>query len=141
MSGVEIMITNGGAHPAYKWADVILRDLIQTNDSAPPDQLAAADKLKADIKTAITPLIEDAQAAERDQRHNAALHFDPHVDEIMAAIKKLTDESMFKGHFDQEHVQAHIKLACSRHVYSAMDIEKSIAADKLREAEAAPKAE
>ncbi len=127
---MKIMITAEGPHPAYKWADVILDDLIQLNDSAPPDQLAAGNALRRAIADAIIPLIEDAQAAERERRHNMECHCDPHVEQIMQVIKAHADQSMFAGHFDQAHVQDRIRVACSRHVRTAMHIENLHAADK-----------
>jgi hypothetical protein len=124
MAGPRILITNGGLHPASKWADIIADDLIEIDPSTPdsPEKLAAR-KLRMDIVAAITPLIEDCQKAEREGRHDHKLNADPHVADIQKAINALIGKTSFKAHFKQEHVQGHMANRCGQHLRTAMHIE------------------
>lgn len=85
-----VMITDGGPHPAEKWATVTAAQLFQIDQKLDGSRLLLAQRTQLAIAEALLPHHANAQSAERDaltQKGDARLA-EPH-DPIPAAIDAL----------------------------------------------------
>jgi hypothetical protein len=143
------MITNGGPHPADKWADMTtdtIMELIQVADDADTPEAAAARAAKRNLRPVLFAIFnahhECVQATERDAlmsiECNAArehaeqkLNVTPHLgvmDEVFAAL----EATPFAEHFGKPHVREVLRQIVGQHTANAMHIERSWHADQAQ---------
>jgi hypothetical protein len=138
---VGIMITNGGPHPADKWAEQTAErivDIIQVEATSPVYDAALA--AKAAFKDAIAAGLElhhdDAQTHERGQldlggeRLNHDLDPTAHLDAAVQAVLDAAKGTMFELHFAKPQVRDFVRSTVGSHLATVMHIERSWHADK-----------
>lgn len=144
---MQILVTNGGPHPADKWAAAsaaAICNLIVIDDNSASEAAVAARLAKPKLESAIVDALmghhHEVQKHERAQLdkhgHERLSHsLDPrdHVPKTLNAAMKAVgacfDASPFKAHFAQAHVQEAIAGMLGSHFASAMQIERSWHAD------------
>ena len=143
------MITNGGPHPADKWADMsadTIMDLIQVADDADTPEAAAARAAKRSLRPVLFDIFnghhDGVQKHERDHltrhvkgsqarehAHSSRLDVTQHLgvmDELFAAL----DATPFAAHFAQPHVREVLKQIVGAHTANAMHVERRYHADR-----------
>lgn len=139
---VGFLITDGGAHPADKWAEIMADDvlaLIQIEDGADSEAARAARRAKRDLAVKLLDMFEAAgqqvQDCERDAcRHKARLQDsldpEPHTPQTMADFDALIAATPFAAHFAKPEVRAHIHNIMRQRFASIMNVERQLAASK-----------
>jgi len=143
---MRLMTTNGGPHPADKWADVTtdaILDLIQiSEDSTSPDALAGR-AAKRDLRQILFDIFNDHHAAVQsfEQRHlkdkvttceaaeahvqgplDVAFHVSGSI--TMGEVFKALDATPFAAHFAKPEVQAVLTQIVGQHTADVMHIER-----------------
>jgi hypothetical protein len=138
----QIMVTNGGPHPAEKWAEVSANEigaLIQIDPNSPIASFAEEGKTQFvdKLKTALAGTHGEVQAHEREQikQHGVARlsHLlDPtnHARDGLAAVVAAAQGTMFQGHFAKPETQEYVLQVLAQHKGTVMDIERSWHADR-----------
>lgn len=152
------MITNGGPHPADKWADMTTDDimdlLVDSNPDAATPEATAARQSKRDLRPALFAIFnahhDRVQKHERGQLkavkdHAAAcdhcdhtknpLDVTPHLsvmDQVFAALAA----TPFAAHFAQPEVQEVLRQIVGRDTANVMHIERRWHSDRLAAKEA-----
>lgn len=140
---MQIMITNGGAHPADKWAETTtetLLALIVVNESSVTPEAAAARAGKRNLRPALFEILVAHHGAVQDHergqcknaKHASSDRFDPteHVDEAMVEIDEAFAGSPFAEHFGKPEVREIVRRIVAQHFVNSMNIERLIAQDK-----------
>lgn len=143
---MRVMVTNGGPHPADKWAetttDAIL-DLIQIEDDADTPQAAMARQAKRDLRPVLFNIFmghhDGVQKRERGELKSkrtsqvtARIDPTPHFEGgVIAKVEQALAATPFAAHFAQAHVHAVIHQIIGQHTANSMDIERKWHADKL----------
>jgi hypothetical protein len=149
MAQMKILVTNGGRHPAWKWADLTTSELIEIADRAEGPLAEAAHALKGSVLQIMTALYDKLMATERAElkkdgsRLAKPLKADTDViDEAVAALQKaaedstltLADGSALKAfaHYwrDNGPGEAALRGVLDHHFSLAMDVERSWFADE-----------
>lgn len=147
---MQTMITNGGAHPADKWADTtaeaILALIQVSDDSATPEALAAR-QAKRDLRPILFDIFNDHHGAvqgheQRELGRNAKhVHakFDPtqHTPDTIAQVEKALAATPYADHFARLEVRNVIRAIINQHTVNVMHIERSWHGDRLHAAKGA----
>lgn len=143
---MKIMITNGGPHPADKWAettaDTIL-DLIEIAEDSDTPQAMAARQAKRDLRPALFDIFNahhgKVQKHERGELAKAKKsmvtdHINPHQHmSVMDEVETALANTPFAAHFAKPEVFGAIKQIVGQHTANAMHIERSWHRDRLAE--------
>lgn len=139
---VDILVTNGGAHPADKWAALAagkISDLIQI-DEASGESMTAARKAKPRFALAVADAIEpsfsdifDAEVAAVNNGTVAVRHapfsIDAFISPAIAAIVGAAAGTPFADHFSLADVQAVVGKILAQYFIDAANIDRSWALD------------
>lgn len=138
-----ILITNGGPHPADKWAAesaAHIADLIQINEASESPEAVAARKAKPrfelDLADALEGHHKTIQTQERAalDEHGAqryghsvdpAEHVPETVDEAIACVAEVAAGTPFAEHFTKPDTVAVVRSILMQHFATAMQIERS----------------
>jgi hypothetical protein len=138
------MVTNGGAHPADRWAELtaetILNLIVIVEDSV-TDEAAAARAAKRDLRYVLFDILnqhhDDVQKGERGNvptdphAHVAApLEPMPHVEPTMMEIRAAFAASPFAAHFAKMEVQSVLVNIVAQHTADVMHIERRYHQDR-----------
>lgn len=136
---VGILITDGGAHPADKWAEATAQHIVKIAESASGERRAAAVKLEAaiiDILEGHHAIVQNGErAAIVEHGHARILHpldadhhisVDGAVKEIVAAAKN----TPWAVDFEKEETVAGLTHLLHSHFKTSMHIERSWHADR-----------
>lgn len=144
------MITNGGAHPADKWADLsvdeIVALLVDANPDANTPEALAARQAKRDIRAALFPIFNDHHsrlqaheqgnlskhktiAAAMDHAH--ALDPHPHIPSTLEKVNAVLAATPFSAYFARPDVQSHLYRVIGQHSADIMHIERRYHVDRL----------
>lgn len=134
------MITNGGPHPADKWADTtvdaICDLLVDANpDAATPEALATR-QAKRDIRNNLFPIFNDHHSAlQKDKTHtskavDAPINILSETLETLAKVNKVLAATPFAAHFAQPAVQDILTSIIGQHSTDVIHIERRWAADR-----------
>lgn len=135
------MITNGGPHPADKWADVTtdtIMDLIQVQKDSVSPEATAARAAKRDLRPKLFAIFnahhEAVQASERADvpkslaaaGAHVAKQLDPTpiVTPTLAKINAVLAATPFANHFAEPNVQAILQGIIGQHTADVMHIER-----------------
>lgn len=147
----RIMITDGGPHPADKWAAVTaaeICDLIQIDEHSTSAEAAAARKAKPRLELELIDLLETFHAnlqahererleAEGDGRLTKPLAPDDGVidtpEEVADGVAKVAEDTPFAAHFALSEVKAVVTAIVADHTVRSIDIERSWHADRNRD--------
>lgn len=138
------MITNGGPHPADKWADMTtdtILDLIKIDDDSATPEAAVARAAKRNLKPVLFDIFNGhhsaVQAAEKGNLARAkksmlteTLNVTHHMtiaDEVDAALAA----TPFGPHLAKPEVKAVIRQIIGQHTADVMHIERRWHADRL----------
>lgn len=143
---VGILITNGGPHPADKWAACTAKticDLIVIDEaSASPEAVAcrrAKPRFQLDLADALEAVYQTNQQAEQARAtkntDNASMPAidptdGPHLDAAMAAILTAAKPTPFAVYFGQPEVTDPVRRIVAQHLGNIMHIERSWHADR-----------
>lgn len=132
------MITNGGPHPADKWADMTtdtVLDLVQISEDSVSQQAQEARQAKRDMRSKLFDVFnrhhdrlqkhEQGELA-KEYRKRIASGLDPsqHLPSTMAEVNAVFDVSPFKLHFSQPAVQRVVRTIIGQHSADVMHIER-----------------
>lgn len=138
---MKLMVTNGGPHPADKWADTTteaILDLIQIDDDSTSPQAAAARQVKRELRGTLfnifMPHFDGVQSKERGDLKKAKVskvqerysdevkaHFEGG---IMAQVEQALAATPFAGHFAKAEVHDVLFRIVGQHTANALHIER-----------------
>jgi hypothetical protein len=144
------MITNGGPHPADKWADMTtdtILDLIAVKEDSVTEEAAAARQAKRDLRPILFDIFmghhEGIQSDERFKLDTITMHADAceHVakplelhDDCRAALEEVNaalNATPFAAHFAKPDVQAILLGIIGQHTADVQHIERRWHVDRL----------
>jgi hypothetical protein len=144
------MITNGGSHPADKWADHAVETilgLVEISEDSTSPEAANARQAKRDIRHALFEImnsaIDSAQKAEQSlPKHvktaDAALSHaftlqidDAMLDGVLAKVTRSFSKTPFSSHFAQSNTQAVLRNIIGQCIADAIHIERRYHHDRL----------
>lgn len=143
------MITNGGPHPADKWADMTtetILDLVQVEEDSVSPEAAAARQAKRDLRPVLFGIFnayhDAVQKHERDDltknvktlddanaRAAAKIDVTPHLG-VMDQVDAALAATPFATHFAKPEVSEIVHLIIAQHTANAMHIERSYHRDR-----------
>ena len=143
MKPQAILVTNGGPHPADKWADVTasaIADLVQVKDDAVSPEATAARAAKRDLMPKLFAIFNEHHATvqgaeqalkagvttvEQAADHVAqALDPMPYVEPTMAKVHALLATTPFAAHFAKDEVKTVLANIVGQHTADVMNIER-----------------
>lgn len=147
---MQPMITNGGPHPADKWADMTtgtILDLVQVPEDSVTPEAASARQVKRDLRGVLFDIfmahhsgvqakekgdlakVKKPEDARRLSESSFALHDDVHstLDQVNEAISA----TPFADHFKQQHVQDVLRTMIGQHTADVQHIERCWHVDRL----------
>lgn len=140
---MKMMITNGGPHPADKWADMTadaILDLIAVSEDSNTPEALAARAAKRDLRPVLFDIFNDHHSAVQgtEQRHLTAtvktcehaeahvqspLDVEPHLP-VMSKVFNTLAATPFAAHFAKPEVQAILTSIVGQHTADVMHIER-----------------
>jgi hypothetical protein len=140
---VSFMITNGGPHPADKWAEQTVEailDLIQIVEDSVTPEAAAARQAKRDLRPILFNIFNGhhGRVQKHEQDHMKAnvrnakaaaeyierpIDVEPHLS-VMDKVKIALSATPFKDHFAKPEVIEVVKQMVSQHTADVMHIER-----------------
>jgi hypothetical protein len=147
---VKMLITNGGPHPADKWADLTTETILEMIAVADDADTAEAQNARA-AKRSLRPILfdifnghhEDVQQGERvdlkaiKDHGEACAHcekkYELHdgVAITLQNVNAALSATPFAAHFAQAHVQAVLQQIIGQHTVNVQHIERSWHRDRL----------
>ena len=140
-----ILITNGGVHPADKWAAhtaAQIADLIQVDEASESPEAGAARRAKPRFELDLADALEShhrgIQESERAalvsggaERLDAPLAVKTDdLDEAVSAVEEAAEGTPFEAHFTDPQVQDVVRQIVGTHFATVMSIERSWHADR-----------
>lgn len=148
------MITNGGPHPADKWADVMtdaILDLIQVADDSQTEQAIEARQAKRDLRPVLfdifnghcdgvqrmeqSSLASIKKHAEAHAHAHSQLEQHPHVASALEEVCSALAATPFASHFAKPEVKAILERIIGQHSANVQHIERRYHADRLAKKE------
>lgn len=147
---MKMLITDGGPHPADKWAEVTIDailDLIDIKTDSVSPEAAEARQIKRDLR----PKLFDILNAHHDgvQKHHRGvldkakkpqvdqvIDVEPHMDGADAVLSLLASlpQTTVGLHFASEHVRNVVRSIVGQHTADVIDIERKWHKDRLEAA-------
>lgn len=138
-----ILTTNGGPHPADKWAAVSAAHIvsmikIDQNSTSPAATAArrALPRFELELADALEPHHQMFQDTERKALSASNEHLGTpwvqhsEIDEQCAAVAKLASKTPFAAHFATPEVQAVVRDILQNHIASVQHIERKWHCDR-----------
>lgn len=129
---MQVMITDGGPHPAEKWAQVTAQTILDDiAANAPQTGIGEAMAFRADLEALLTGHHADVQDSERakldgDDAHRAGDPDPaPHLGPAVEAIVALARTHNLADYFNRPETQEYLRRTIGGHFATAMDIERS----------------
>jgi hypothetical protein len=143
-SNARILITDGGPHPADKWAVVTAEHIFQIGPGVTGDKMLAAKKFQITIAEILMPhhqgVQDDAQVSlKADAVAHMATAYDPlaKAQAACAAIVSAAAATPWAEHFAKPEVQQAVIQEIGNHFATAEHIERSWHADRNPDTDAA----
>lgn len=136
---MQLMITNGGPHPADKWAEVTTQailDLIQIDNDSVSPEAAAARQVKRDLRPILFNIFnahhdrvqkhEQGELVKEARKRIASGVLNPtgHLPDAMIALNAALAATPFQAHFEQPEVQDILRAIVGQHTADVMHIER-----------------
>lgn len=153
---VSFMVTNGGPHPADKWADLTtetILDYIQIAEDSVTPEATAARAAKRDLRPKLFAIFNDHHdgVQKKEQAANAKvkkvdhaqarveeLHDpSPHLPSVFDQVQQTLAATPFAAHFAKPEVWQVIITAIGQHTVDVMNIERRWHKDRLEAAKGA----
>ena len=141
---LQFLITDGGPHPAFRWAEVSAKaicDLIQIDEASQTKEAVAARRAKDRFRLDLAEVLEKIHAqAQSDARtalatNPALLTRPPALSaaavEFVVAVARAAATTPFAAHFMQDSVVAYLTRMAIEHLGEVVKIERGIEADRL----------
>lgn len=147
---MRLMITNGGSHPADKWAEVTtdaILDLIEVADSSASDAAAEARAVKRGLRATLFDIFNGHHDGVQMRERNALASIKKHADaskhcekplemheDVPSALEEVNaafKQTPFAAHFAQQHVQEVLRSIIGQHSANVQHIERRCHADRL----------
>ena len=143
MSDTVVIVSNGGPHPADKWAAVTAEKIagfIQVDELSISEEAAAARKAKPRFEIAIADAVEpdfsNAMSAEKSAveagtvtARNDTFNVGQYSDSAFQSVISAASATPFAKHFEAPDVQAIIKNIITQNILDAANIQRSWAFD------------
>lgn len=140
---VDVLVTNGGPHPADKWASLAaskISDLIQVDELSDTDLAAQARRAKPrlaiDLSDTLEPVFVSATQDELARVNagsvtgrNDPFQPDSYISSAIAAVSAVSATTMFSAHFADPTVVSVVSRIIAELILDAMNIERSWAFD------------
>lgn len=130
-----ILITNGGPHPAEKWAIYVAERIVPTDNVTIGDRPMQALALQVAVAKAISDDFEKAQSEEKSRLFNDSNHLnndydvDLYVEPMMQDIVSCAKGTPWEAHYNSADVQNEIRSMLRSHVWDTLHIERMYHAD------------
>lgn len=130
MTNFRMLLTNEGPHPAAKWADVTVDDIMEIASTASGGLLKEAtefrDKLRALFARHHQTMIDHEKREIKQGRHTEhhAYLTEDHAKVATGEVGALAKGTSFEGHFKQQHVKDHVEYVCNHYFKSAKHVER-----------------
>ena len=120
----RVMITDGGPHPASKWAVMTASQIIQIEGIA-TDAQELEKKIVSVLEAehATVQLYERRKLKDKTYR-KAPIDPSPYIDQAFNAVIQQADGTRFETHFAKPDVQEYIRTVLGNHFATSMDIER-----------------
>jgi hypothetical protein len=138
---MQIMVTDGGAHPADKWGEVTateILNLIQIDPASLSHESTEARLAIGDLRPKLvrffTEMHDKVQGAERQAASVDATSIDPipHSSRGRDGFLDLLKDTPFAAHFAKPEVQHVVHRIIAQHVGNVMHIERRYHQDRKR---------
>jgi hypothetical protein len=128
-----VMITNGGPHPAYKWAELSASEIIQVSKDADSDVARVGRRLELKFIDILEDFHQNVIAAEKaqldedgDGRLESPIDGKEHdAESLIEDLQAAAADTPFADHFKQEFVKQNIRNVVAHHAANIMAIERS----------------
>jgi cobalamin biosynthesis Mg chelatase CobN len=130
MTNFRILITHDGKHPASKWADLAVDDIMEISADAPVATLREAKEFQHKLHSLFTKhhqyMMDHEESEIAAGRHALDLPYDTedHAVKVVSEIRELAKGTNFSKHFDQPNVQEHLRNVCNHYFKSAKHVER-----------------
>ena len=129
----KVMITNGGAHPPEKWAEISCAEIIAIPADSQSPQAQVGRRLELKVLDILTTYHEHVIAAERaqldedgDGRLESPLDGKEHdPEEVVTGIQEAAKGTEWEGWFKRPEIMQNIRNVLAHHAELAMDVERS----------------
>ena len=144
------MATDGGSHPADKWADHAvdtILDLVQIPSDSTTPEAASARQAKRDLRPALfeifnghfgttqkaeATLPKSVKTPEQAREHAFTLNVDnAAIDDILGKVTRSFSKTPFGDHFGKAEVQAALRTIIGQYTADVMHIERRYHHDRL----------
>jgi len=135
-AGIRILVTDGGPHPADKWALHLAEQVVPLSDVKIGNRPAQALKLQVAVLEAVERHVAAAMAEEQAALKADPAHFDtPHAVDVYAApvvsaVVACAQGTPWEAHFADPTVVGVITDLVRGHLNSVINIERSWHADR-----------
>lgn len=140
---MQIMKTDGGPHPADKWADVTVQailDLIQIDDGSSSAEAVAARAAKRNLRPVLFDiLMAEYDCVQKDERTalvkegcgrlESAFAIEDHIAEAIDSFTEALSITPFAEHFAKPEVMVVIRQIIGQNLHNVIYIERSWHAD------------
>lgn len=136
---VGIMLTNGGPHPAEKWAETTASHIVTIADSLAGERRGAAIKLQAAVIDILEKHHTTVQKGERDKitehgvarlQHDMTPEDHVKLDDVVADIVAATKGTPWEEDFKKPETQTGIRNVLADHFMHNAFIERSWHSDR-----------
>lgn len=134
----KILTTNGGPHPASKWAELSAAEILSVDPNSQSENAQAGRRLEIKLLDILEAFHETVQKTERshleaegDARLSVPLdHVEHDIDGTIAAIVAAAAGTSFAEHFARQDVIDRMRAVLAGHVTHNMHVERSWHADR-----------
>ncbi len=134
-SGGRVMITNGGPHPAERWAQGTAEHIIQIPSSIVGERLIAAQEFRQRVQRALVPHHAGVQQNEREKLLADIEHLlkpldpEPFLDAVLREVQDAAKGTEWEAAFAEPDRLAAIRHEIAIHFRTVQHIERSWHAD------------
>lgn len=140
----QVMITNGGPHPASKWAEVTANRIAELIDIAPNSTNARALREKEKFRLDLVDLFEDYHAKQQNGERKklkthgfdhlpAEIEVETDVEDVLTDLGQLVKGTSFEAHFKKPEVVEYVTTSVAVDLRTTVVIERDWHAAKDRE--------
>lgn len=133
----KIITTNGGPHPADKWAMTSAEEIFPMQDAAlTGDHLIAAQRFQLDLAEVLEDHHDNVQTGEKesltshDDHCDNEIEVEHHIKAALAAVVEKSKGTVWEAHFAKPEVQKAVEVVLESHFKSAAHIERLWHADR-----------
>lgn len=129
---VGFLQSDGGPHPAEKWAVITASQMIAVEGDLGERELAQKAELERKVVSILTRHFRGVQSSEQallaklgDARRDSPLDPTPHLDAPLREINSAADGTIFAAHFAKPEVAHVLRAILGKDMASAMQLERA----------------